>query len=128
MDRIQRLDEIAWVTDLKLIKYFNPHKGDSIKQDRHSWSNRTDDEAFYFCEESESEKTNLRDTETTYEHLKPPHDESIDHYCAMSLAVHFESKIESDNNPSIVTGKAKMKRTVSTGMPTSSCKPCCTIF
>ena len=126
MDKIQRLDEIACVTDLKLIRYFNPHKGYSIKQDRHSGSNGTEDEGYYFWEESESEKTNNRDTLTTCEHKPIARDDSLDYYCAMSLAVHYESKIGSDNNPSFAT-EIKNGYDTKVGM-TPSWKNCCTIF
>lgn len=128
MDKIQRLDEIACVTDLNLIKYFNPDKGFSIKQDPHSGSNETEDDGFYFWEESESEGPNLRDTETTLRSQRHK-DQSLDVYGAMSLAVNVESKFGTENEQSF-SSKARLRKSNKKrfGLTNQSCKPWCSIF
>ena len=54
MDKAQRLDEIACVTDLNLLKYFKPHKGFSIKQEGLD-NNSAEEWRFGFLDESESD-------------------------------------------------------------------------
>ena len=129
MNKIQRLDEIACVTDLKLIKYFNPDKGFSIKQDPNSGSNETDDDALYFWEGSESEGANLRDTETTLISQYNKQDQNLDYYGAMSLAVNVESKFGTENEQSF-SSKPKLKKTSKKrfSLTNQSCKPWCSIF
>ena len=137
MDKIQRLDEIACVTDLKLLKYFNPEKGYSIKQDRCTYSNETEDEWYYFWEESESEKTNLRESEktnlreseTTLWVQMTKNEQILDYYGAMSLAVLNESKFGTEAEQSFSTNnKHKKQMRLRNGLTTRSCKPCCSIF
>ena len=129
MDKIQRLDEIACVADLKMLKYFNPEKGYSIKQDLYTGSNDTEDEGFYFWEESESEKTNLRETETTLGAQISKNEQILDYYGAMSIAVNVESKFGTENEQSFSThSRIKKSSKLRNGLTSTSCKPCCSIF
>ena len=85
-------------------KYFKPNKGRALKLTGGLVSRATEHTGFLNSEGSESEsKTNLRDTETTYEFDISRTDKIFNDSNQMSLAVNIESKFGTEANPSFVS-------------------------
>ena len=106
--KFKQLDEISWITDLNLIKYFKPNKGHTIKTIKQETSRATEHDGFGLTEESESEtKTGFRDTETTQDFTKTRVDDIYKNKPCneMSLAVHIESRFGTETNQSLYCKK-----------------------
>jgi len=128
--KFKQLDEIVWRTDLNLLKYFKPWKGYSIKLTATTESRGTEYDGFWFNEESESEKTILRDTETTFDFHKTRAEDFYQNSNVLSMHVNIESRFGTEGNPSIVSHNINSLRKGNRRdkIGNSSWKPCWIIF
>ncbi|CAI2359253.1 unnamed protein product [Moneuplotes crassus] len=124
VEKLEKLDEIAYTTDIKSLNLFNPDGGFPIKQ-RNSeleeyWNN--------VLEESESEVKTV--TDSRYSELSSIDfkETRIDYANASSLAVNFESKGGSRYNHSLLGESAKITQQRDRVGNLACQQSCCVIF
>lgn len=129
--KFKELDEIAWVTDLNLDKYFKRSNGYTIKHLTGSNSRATENEPYGLSEGSESEKTNLRETQTTLNFSRCRMENMNKNSYDFSLIMNYESRLGTEGNQSSIHThniNSLKKGSKRHQIGNSSWKPWCTIF